>query len=156
MRRLLPLCLLAACGSDPADITGDYSVAVTNADNGCELDNWTEGESASNIQVSITQNGESASAEVGGVTGGVLDFWLGGSVFTGTVDGNDFSMTIEGSNALAEGNCAYTMDAILAGSINGDAISGTISYAAQTNGGTDCGALTGCASVQEFSGVRPP
>ncbi len=157
MRRFLLLSLfLAACSDDPADVTGDYTVAVTNGNNGCELDNWTEGESSSGIAVTITQDGSSASAEVGGATGTVLDLWLGGSSFTGTVDGTDFLMTITGSRALSQGNCAYTFDAILDGAIDGDAISGQIHYEAQTNDGTDCGALTGCRTSQEFTGVRPP
>lgn len=151
---LIPL--VAGCSDDPADIEGDYSVAVTNGDNGCALDNWTEGESAQNIAVTITQDGDSASAEVGGITGGVLDLWLGGRVFTGTVDGNDLNLTLTGDNSLSEGNCAYTFDAVLDGSIAGDVITGEIRYEAQTNGGTDCGALTGCATVQAFNGTRPP
>ena len=157
MRRFLWFSLLlAACSDDPADVTGNYTVAVTNGDNGCALDNWTEGESANGIVVDITQDGSSASAEVSGATGTVLDLWLGGSVFTGSVDGNDFLMTITGSRALSMGNCAYTMDAVLDGAISGDTISGNISYEAQTNDGTDCGTLTGCATVQAFTGVRPP
>jgi hypothetical protein len=147
---------VAACSDDPADVEGTYSIAVTNGDNGCELDNWTEGESAQNIQAEITQDGDSASASVGGITGGVLDFWLGGHVFTGTVDGTDLVLTLTGNNPLSEGNCAYTFDAVLDGAITGDVITGEIRYEAQTNGGTDCGTLTGCASVQAFNGTRPP
>jgi len=153
---LAPLLVLAACSDDPANVEGTYSIAVTNGDNGCELDNWTEGESAQNIAVELTQDGESASADVMGVTGGILDLWLGGHVFTGAVDGTDVNLTLTGSRALSEGNCAYTFDAVLDGSISGDVITGELRYEAQTNGGTDCGALTGCSTVQAFNGTRPP
>ena len=161
MRHLLPTSLLgaalalAACGGD-ADVTGDYSVAVTNGANGCDLANWTEGSSAQNISVQITQDGDSVSADVGGATRVVLDLWLGGHVFTGTVDGDDLSLRLTGSNAQSSGNCAYTYDAVLDATVDGDTLTGTIRYEAQTNGGTDCGTLTGCATVQDFNGTRPP
>lgn len=40
--------------------------------------------------------------------------------------------------------------------LEGDVLSGDIFYRDQTDNSTDCGALTGCASVQEMLGNRPP
>jgi hypothetical protein len=58
---------LVGCGSDPADIAGEYSANLTSRDNGCSLANWQEGGTASQIPVTITQEGDSASADVGGL-----------------------------------------------------------------------------------------
>jgi hypothetical protein len=152
---VLLLGLLAGCG-DSADLSGSYTVSVTNRENGCELDNWTEGNQASNIAVVITQEGDEAQADVEGVTGGVLDLWLGSSVFAGTVDGEDFVLTIFGQNSFTEGNCSFTFNAELDGSIDGDFISGDIRYIAKTNNNPDCTALEGCVTRQSFNGSRPP
>ena len=40
--------------------------------------------------------------------------------------------------------------------LDGDTLSGSVFYRARTNGAADCGALTGCASQQDFAGARPP
>jgi hypothetical protein len=44
-----------ACGDDPADFTGSYTINVTNRANDCGFDNWMEGDTASNITMTITQ-----------------------------------------------------------------------------------------------------
>lgn len=152
---LLVLGSVAACG-DPADLTGTYTVSVTNRENGCMLDNWTEGNQASNIGVVITQEDDEARADVEGGTGAILDLWLGSSVFTGPVDGDDFVLTIFGESSFTEGNCSYTFNAELDGSIEGDFISGDIRYIAKTNNNPDCATLEGCVTRQSFNGSRPP
>ncbi len=73
--------------SPPADFSGDYSVAITNGQNGCNFKTWTVGSSSNGTPVTITQNGSSASASVGGVAGGYYDVILGSHVFSGTVSG---------------------------------------------------------------------
>lgn len=147
---------LAGCSDDPADVAGTYSISVTNDANGCEFESWMEDATASNIQVVITQDGSSVSVDVAGVTGAFLDLWLGGSTFTGTVDGDAIDARIIGENALTAGNCAYTFDAVIDGQADGDVLTGRILYEAKTNGNPDCGALTGCQTVQRFNGTRPP
>jgi hypothetical protein len=159
MRRVSALFLLAAiasCGSDPADVAGNYSTAVTNRENGCNFDNYTEGESSSNIPVVITQEGEDATATVGGVAGGVLDFWLGSRAFAGTVDGNNVDLTLFGENSFNDGNCSFTFNAELTAEVDGDVITGNIRYRAATNNNPDCSAIEGCVTRQEFNGTRPP
>jgi len=150
------LALTGACGSDPVDAAGDYTIAVTNRENGCEFDNWVEGNSAANIGLVITQDGENASGTITGATGGFLDLILGSHVYQGTVDGNDIDMTIFGTRSAVEGNCTYTINSTVAGSLSGDVLTGNIRYEAATNGNPDCASLTGCSSRQEFNGTRPP
>ena len=85
MDELLALLLLStcivACGSDPADFEGDYSINITNRENGCEFDDWQEGNTASNIGVVVTQDGDQVTATVEGVTGAFLGLVLGDNVF---------------------------------------------------------------------------
>jgi hypothetical protein len=147
---------LAGCGDDPADVAGEYSVNVTNRDNGCMFEDWTEGDTATGIPVSITQDGSSVTAEVGGLTRALLLFWLGGATFTGTVRGDQLDLQLQGTRSMSSGNCAYTMDAVIDAEVRGDTLSGEIRYEARTNNQPDCGTLTGCATVQGLSGARPP
>jgi hypothetical protein len=151
---------LAACGSDdPADVAGDYTVAITNRDNGCELTPWTVGDSASGISVTITQdakNKDSATATVGGVAQVFLIALAGGNTFTGSVDGDHVELKAVGTIPRSTGNCTYTYNATIDGDLDGDALTGKIHYQAATNNGTDCGTKTGCESLQDFNGTRPP
>lgn len=146
----------AACGSDPADVAGTYAIALTNRTNGCAIANWTEGPVNGTVTMVVTQSGDSASADVQGLARAALDALTGGHVFTGTVDGADVALTITGTRAMSQGACAYTIDADLEGGLAGDTLSGSVFYRARTNGAADCGALTGCASQQDFAGARPP
>ena len=160
MRRITSLLLgiaaVAGCGDDPANVAGDYSIAVTNRSNGCDLTNWTEGNTAQDIPVEIVQNGSAATADVTGGVGGLLDVWLGSSLFTGEVAGNHLDLLLTGTTEYAEGECDYTMNATIDATLDGDALEGEIRYEAQTDLDPECGDLTGCVSVQEFVGVRPP
>jgi hypothetical protein len=90
-----------------------------------------------------------------GLTAILLAFVTGNAQFSGTVDGTDFTMTSYGQLTKTDGNCSYTWNVTLDGSLAGDAISGTVSYAPATNGNPDCAAIE-CSSIQDFSGSRPP
>lgn len=153
---LLALVVVAACSSSPANVAGDYSVALTNRANGCNFQNWTVDATTQGVSVTITQQDADATATVNGVAGGYLDVVLGGHAFAGTVDGDDVDLTLFGTRSGTMGNCTYTFNAIMHGTLAGDALSGTIDYAAKTNGNPDCAPIEGCATVQEFAGVRPP
>jgi hypothetical protein len=157
--RGLPLLVLAvaACSSSPANVAGSYSVAVTNKDNGCNLQNWTVGNSAQGIAVSITQNGTQAAATVQGATGAYLDVVLGLHEFDGSVDGDHLSLTLHGTRSASSGNCTWTFDADLEADLTGDILQGTIDYKPVTNKNTDCTTtLETCASTQALNGTRPP
>lgn len=159
MMRFAPALLaLAACGGDePVDAAGTYTISLTNRENGCMHANWTVGDTTAGIGVVMTQNGEAITADV--QPGGArvaLDLILGDHVFVGTVDGNKLDLLIEGTSSFAMGTCDYTIDALIGATLDGDVLSGDILYRNQTDGSTDCGALTGCTSRQEMLGNRPP
>jgi hypothetical protein len=160
---LLTVCAAtAACDSDPVDAAGEYSISVTNRENGCDFDDWTEGNTATGIPVTITQDDEDATATIEGVTGFLLDVVLGptaeptGPDFTGSVDGNHLELTRFGTRNSIEGNCSFTINAVIDAELDGDILQGVIRYETNTNDSPDCGAKEECASIQEFNGTRPP
>lgn len=156
--RLLLWCslALAACGSDPADVAGDYSIALTNGANGCAFENWEEGSTAQNIALTVTQDGESASATVGGLAGAYVELVLGSRVYQGTVDGDQLHLQIFGTPSATEGNCTWTVNSTVRAELDGDVLTGTIDYTKATNGNPDCAAFEGCVTRQNFNGTRPP
>ncbi len=151
---LLVLC--AACNGPDADVEGNYTVALTNRDNGCNLAMWTVGEQTTGIPVAITQEGTSLAADVGGGAQIALDFALGSHIYTGEVDGTAVLLTILGTRSQSSGNCTFTYNSVIASSLDGDVLTGRIDYRAATNGNPDCAAITGCVSFQDFNGTRPP
>ena len=155
MRSLIWVIACAACGS-PANVAGDYTVALTNHDNGCNLGNWTVGNMLTNVDVTITQSGDKLTATVGGLAGAALDVGLGGHVYNGHVDGTDVDLDLFGTRSMNSGNCTFTYNSTIIGSLSVDTLSGEIHYTAATNGNPDCATLQGCLSVQSFNGVRPP
>jgi hypothetical protein len=149
--------LLGACSSDPADVAGNYTLAITNGDNGCQFMNWTVGNQATGITMTITQMGSDiTSATVMGGAGLVLDAVLASHTFTGSVTGNDLDLKIIGSRAFTQNGCTYTVTAHATATLSGDALSGQIDYTTATNHSPDCGTLESCHSVQQFNGTRPP
>ncbi len=154
--------LTGACGGSdddddetPVDVSGAYSVAVTNRANGCEFMNWTEGDMSTNIPLTIEQNGSDVTGTIDGAPALVLAFVTGNNEFTGTVSGTDFTMTSYGTINHVEGNCSFTWNVTISGSLSGNALAGTVTYAPATNDNPDCSAIQ-CTSLQEFSGSRPP
>jgi len=147
---------LTSCGDDPADFAGDFSVNITNRDNGCNFANWTEGETASNIALTVTQDGNDVTATVEGLVGGYLNLVLGSNVFEGQGDGNHLDLTLYGTRSATEGNCTYTVNANLDAVLSGDLLEGQLHYRAATNGNPDCAALEGCLTYQDLNGARPP
>jgi hypothetical protein len=154
----LGLAALGGCGGDggPVNVEGEYTISVANQENGCSLANWDEDGTATGIPVSVSQNGEAANAEVGGASGIALNLWLGSNVFVGSVNGANLDLEIEGENEMTTGNCDYHYIAIIDARLEGDVLEGEIRYEAVTDGASDCGALDGCSSVQDFNGTRPP
>jgi hypothetical protein len=153
---LLSSLLLASCGSTaPANVAGNYSLNFTNDNNGCNYANWTKG-AMSTVSVAITQNGNAVQAVVQGVVAAYLDVTFGSHTFSGTVDGDQLSLTLQGSNGGKMGNCVYTINAQLAATASSDFLTGTINYTDATNNNSDCATLQGCQSQQTFNGSRPP
>ena len=152
--------LLAACSSSSnfqasANVAGAYTVNVTNADNGCNIENWDDGKSTSDIPFTIVQQDANLTGELQGGAGLLLDLWIGTNDFTGTANGESFDITAHGTKMQAQGTCMYDLNAEIQGSISGDAISGTIKYAPATTNDPACASLQ-CSSTQNFNGTRPP
>jgi hypothetical protein len=169
----LVLVVLASCGGDddfvvpprdatvdaapPAELSGVYSLAVTNGANGCAFGNWTDGAVAQNVPFTITQADANVTGEITGITGSLVMLGFGSRTFTGTVDARGaFTMTLIGSRAEMQNQCTYTRKATATGMLAGDSISGMLDYTTMTNGSPDCGSLEGCHTIQRYSGSRPP
>lgn len=164
-KHLVVLALVAAaagvaCGTSadpPQDLTGTFTIAVTNRENGCNFQTWTVGQSSANIPMVVTQQGSNGiTAIVQGPAGAYLTLILGTATFTGSVSGPTGTLTATGTRSGNQGNCAFTVNANMTITLAGNAINGSIGYAPKTNGGTDCGVLNACSSRQELSGSRPP
>jgi hypothetical protein len=161
------LCVLfalavAACGdsddfeSTPIDTSGVYTVSVTNKANACGYPNWNENESTSGIQLTILQDGKNITGTVDGAVGALVQFLLGASTFQGTVSGNQVNATNFGTKSYTQNACTYTINIVMEGTLDGDALQGVLRYTPKTNESPDCGVLASCESIQEFAGSRPP
>lgn len=154
------LLLLPGCGDGEEEFTvnvaGDYTIALTNRSSDCTtLQNWVEGESSSGIPLTVTQNGSELNGTVGEGAGLLLAIWLGSAEFEGTAKGATLTMTNYGTNSTKQGNCSFTYNAVVRGTLKDNSISGTITYSPATNENPDCENIE-CSAVQEFSGSRPP
>jgi hypothetical protein len=157
MKRLYPiLVLVAACGGSDENVEGDYTIALTNRDNGCMFANWTVGEQAAGIPVVVGQDGSNVTATINGGAGLVLDVALGGRTYTGDIDGDDVRLELFGTRGQQMGNCSFTFNSTIDAKIEEDTLTGRIEYRAATNGNPDCAALEDCLSFQDFNGTRPP
>lgn len=148
--------LVTACGSDdsPANLAGTFSVNTTNGQNSCSFD-WTEGDTSTGVPVVIAQDGASITVTVNGAAAIGLGLLVGTNEFQGSVKGHSFDATAYGKLARTSGNCTYTVNARIQGSVSGDTIQGSVTYTPAGNGNPDCAALT-CSAVQQFNGARPP
>jgi hypothetical protein len=138
-----------------ANVAGNYTVSVTNADNGCMIASWDVGKSTSDIPFMIDQQDENLTGTLQGLSGLALDAAIGTNSFTGSATGNDFDITAFGKKTYTQGNCSYKLNAEISGNISGDAITGTIKYSPATDNNPDCTSLQ-CSSTQNFNGTRPP
>lgn len=152
---------LAACGevrvgSDDVDAAGNYTIAVTNGENGCMFQDWMEGNTAQGIPLTIVQDGSAVTATVEGLTGGVLQLWTGSKTFTGRVDGDRVTMTLHGTRSFTEGTCIFTVNVTASANLEGDVMTGALDYTYATNKAPDCGFRDSCHTRQAFNGTRPP
>jgi len=154
MKRLALALVLAACGTDTAQIAGTYTTALTNGANGCNYANWQVGNMTTGVSVQFTQSNTNVSATVQGVPGGALSLAFGNNVFTGSIDGTALDLTLTGTVPQATGNCAFTRNAEIIGTYANNSINGTIHYTNADNKNSDC--VEGCDSMQDFAGSRPP
>jgi len=139
----------------PADVSGVYMVAITNGASTCPFDNWMEGKETAGIGLTITQDGAKLHGTLDGITGAFFALAFGSADFDGTVSDDSLTLTNYGSRSQSMGNCSYTYNATVDGTLNVDSISGTITYSTATNNNPDCAAVQ-CSASQRFSGSRPP
>jgi hypothetical protein len=153
------LLILPGCGDDdpppPADVHGNYTLTVTNGPSSCPLPNWNQGAVTPNIPFTVTQNGSSVTADVGGAGAIFLNIYCGNTRLEGTVTGSDITLHLPGKNGFTSGSCTFTIDANVAATVQGDALTGSIVYAPNTNSSPDCAAVQSCSSRMNFNGVRP-
>lgn len=153
------LLVLSGCGGDdappPADVHGNYTMTVTNGPSSCPLPNWNQGAVTQNIPFTVTQNGSSASADVGGAGALFLNVYCGTAHLEGTVTGSDMNLHLRGNNSFSTGSCAFTVDANLVATLQNDALSGSIVYAPNPNMSPDCATIQSCSARMNFNGVRP-
>lgn len=152
------LALLAgACGSDtPANLAGTYTLALTVQKNECDILTNVVGTSSTGVTVVVTQDGSNVTAKVQGVPGLGLGLATGSDTFTGKVSGNSLDLSIVGNVPGSSGNCAFTRNAHLAGTVAGDLLTGSVTYTFATNKNPDCGTRDTCQDVQVLNGTRPP
>jgi hypothetical protein len=157
------LVLATACGDDfsaapepPADVEGQYSVAVTNRDNGCAFESFDDGATATNIPLTVTQDGSNLSAKIGGLTGTAFSLLVGVDTLQGQIQGNELSLAIVGTATQTQGECSFSIDVHAEATASGDALQGTLEYVPDTAEGAQCAALVGCSTYQDFAGSRPP
>ncbi|MGE0549781.1 MAG: hypothetical protein AB7O24_20955 [Kofleriaceae bacterium] len=148
---------LVGCGSsEPANVEGMYTIAVTNRDNGCNFADWTVGESTPGIGVVINQEGADVSATLQGGVGLFLNFALGSDTYSGTIDGNDLDLVLYGNRNATMGNCTYSYNSEIHATADGDTLEGRVDYVAVGNGNPDCASIDSCVTFQDFNGTRPP
>jgi hypothetical protein len=95
-------------------------------------------------------------AKVQGVPGLGLGLATGSDTFTGKVSGNSLDLSIVGNVPGSSGNCAFTRNAHLVGTVAGDLLTGSVTYTYATNKNPDCGTRDTCQDVQVLNGARPP
>ncbi|HEU4733084.1 MAG TPA: hypothetical protein VFT22_34560 [Kofleriaceae bacterium] len=153
MRTLALVTCLAACSSDPSNVAGDFSVMVTNRDNGCNIANWTVG-ATNSATVTLTQRDNDVTANVTGLGAFALDLLLGGHAYTGKINDSDLALDLFGVRSFTTGNCTYTFNSEIRATINGDLLEGQLNYRTADNDNPDCAGLKNCLSFQDFSGTR--
>ncbi|MDP3274762.1 MAG: hypothetical protein Q8Q09_06160 [Deltaproteobacteria bacterium] len=159
MRTLVCLGLASAgiAGCAPADVAGNYTGALTNGSNDCNLSNFTPGDTSSGITLNVTQSGANVSAEVTGLAALALAAFTGNNMpFVGSVSGTGFFVSRRGTNAMSRGTCAYTTAIDVSAQLNGNTLAGTVQYFYQTNNAADCRELSTCRTTQNIAFVRPP
>ena len=155
---LLPLLGLCDCGSNDeftADVAGVYSVGITNEGNTCPFDNWEVGKETPGVGLTITQDGQTIHGQLDGLVGAFFALAFGSAEFDGTIKGSSLTLNNYGTRPQTMGNCSFTYNSTVRGSLTGDSIAGTITYSAATNNNPDCAAVE-CSASQKFSGSRPP
>lgn len=155
MRLLVLVVCVAACSSETGNAAGDYTVSVTNRDNGCSITSWMIGTSNS-ATVTVTQSDNNVTASVTGLGAVALELLVGGHTYTGKISGDTLALNLFGNRSNMMGNCTYTFNSEIHAALSGDVLTGQIDYLSATNNNPDCASIKDCRSFQDFNGTRPP
>ncbi|MFO0558066.1 MAG: hypothetical protein U0269_08600 [Polyangiales bacterium] len=148
---------LLVAGCAPLNVAGTYSGAVTNRDNGCMLSNYNVGDMTSGINMVVTQSGSDVTVDVQGLAGVALSlFTANPDPMRGTATPVGFSVSKIGRNGTTSGDCTYNTVVEANGTLNGDSLSGTVTYRYQVTNAAACGFRATCRTEQSFAFVRPP
>src|SRR6266542_3462251 len=141
--RILLACiaiLTASCsGSDytqPVDAAGNYTGQVTNGLSSCP-GVWVTGAMA-DVQITVAQTGQNVSLRAEGGGALILQAEFGTTSFNGSINGSHVDALIIGSRMAMSGACVYTMNGQLSADLNGNTMTGSITYTPQTNNNADC------------------
>lgn len=156
----LALALLgASCADDtPVNVAGVYSLNFTAGQNGCNLNGWTEGGTATGVELDLAQDAGSAdvTGQVKGIVGILVAFYVGTADFAGRVSGRSIDVLLDGTKSYTQNACTYHFQLNLTGDLAGDILTGTLDISTITNHSSDCLTLEGCHSRETFNGSRPP
>lgn len=156
MTRLVWIALIGAAACSDANVAGNYMAAITNRADGCSI-GWDVDESEMGISVTVTQSGSDITLAVNSLgPAAALGVLLGTNTFTGSVDGDDVSLSVTGTRPNTISTCTFTFNAEIDAAQDGDTMKGRIEYRAATNDDATCGSRTGCLSLQDFNANRPP
>ena len=143
-------------GARPVNAAGTYTLTVLSGDNACQFEGWQEGSVATGVPLTVEQDGAAVTAVLEGAPGLFATVVLGSNELEGQVAGEQVDASLYGTRAFMRGNCTYTINANVEGTLQGDFLDGQIEYRPSTNGSPACGVLNDCASIQSFNGTRPP
>jgi hypothetical protein len=152
---LVWIALACAAACSDANVSGNYTVALTNGTDGCSM-GWNVNQQ---VTTSFTVNQSDSNVDLmvnGVIESAFLGVWIGTNRFPGEVDGDDVDLDVIGTPTHRTGACEYTIDAELTASLDGDTLKGGVNYRAKTNDSGDCGSREGCVSKQSFNATRSP
>jgi len=149
---VLGLVVLPSCADDPPpDVEGEWAVEVSSESDDCSLDGFTDGAST----ITLTQDDDDPtmlSADINGAIAPFLGLDLGGTEFTGSIDGSAVSLSRTGTQRQTVG-CTWHVNAEIDAVITADDIEGTIAYTGIVTFETaDCPFEDDCTSSQSFVG----
>lgn len=148
----------AADDTPPVDVSGDYTVTLTNVANSCATETgWVADAVTDGVRYDIRQDGADITAQAQGNAAVYFIVLTGANDFSGAVRGNAFELTDVGPNAVTAGTCTYTINAVVSGTIDGDTISGKVIYRPVLSADPACNADCqpyACEAEQDYVGSR--
>lgn len=147
----------ALCACAPPDVSGTYTGAITNRDNGCMLSNFNPGAMTTGINMNVNQSGSTVTVAVEGLAGLALAAFTGNTEpMRGSTTVNGFSVSKTGTIPMNVGGCTFNTFVQANATLSGNTLNGTVTYSYQTTNAEACDYRATCRTEQSFSFVRPP